>query len=353
MLIKCGFHDFVERTGKCAGVVCFGAGKRLKYFEQLFAETSVVEKVVLVLDNAVEKWGTKVDVGEKEIDVISIEKFKTLKLKGVVILITCARYGGIVEQLNEEKELDDVEYYIMSDLSQYSLEDEVLQKEIPNNIRISQTPLIPKVIHYCWFGKNPIPDRYKEWMESWHKYCPEYKIIIWNEDNYDITKSKYMLQSYEQKKWGFVPDYARLDIIYEHGGIYLDTDVELVQSLDELLYQKGFVGFERNEFVNFGSGFGAVKGFKLIKELRECYNEMSFINADGSLNMIASPKYQTEILKSKGLRLNGEYQIVDEMTVYPEKMFNGMNERSRKTKLKPYTRSIHHYDASWLKADTE
>ena len=102
--------------------------------------------------------------------------------------------------------------------------------------------MIPKKIHYCWFGGNPLPELAIRCIESWKKYCPDYEIIRWDESNYDVTKNKYMYQAYENKRWGFVPDYARLDIIYNYGGIYLDTDVELLNSLDDLLDQKCFLG---------------------------------------------------------------------------------------------------------------
>ena len=94
--------------------------------------------------------------------------------------------------------------------------------------------MIPKKIHYCWFGGNPMPEKDKKCIESWKRYCPDYEIIRWDESNYDVSKNRYMKEAYEEKKWGFVPDYARLDIIYNEGGIYLDTDVELVKNLDDL-----------------------------------------------------------------------------------------------------------------------
>ena len=127
--------------------------------------------------------------------------------------------------------------------------------------------MIPKIIHYCWFGNGPIPEKDKKCINSWKKYCSDYKIIQWNEKNYDITKNKYMNQAYQQKKWGFVPDYARLDIIYTYGGIYLDTDVEIIKSFDSLLSNRGFAGFERPDYVNLGLGFGAEAENIIIKKM--------------------------------------------------------------------------------------
>ena len=118
--------------------------------------------------------------------------------------------------------------------------------------------MIPKKIHYCWFGSGELPDKDKKNIENWKKLCPDYEIIRWDESNYDYKKNKYMKQAYKSKKWGFVPDYARLDILYHHGGIYLDTDVELVRNLDILRYQRAFCGVEKWGNINLGGCSGAV-----------------------------------------------------------------------------------------------
>ena len=145
--------------------------------------------------------------------------------------------------------------------------------------------MIPKKIHYCWFGGNPLPELAQKCIASWKKYCPDYEIIEWNETNYDITKNNYMNQAYENKRWGFVPDYARLDIIYTHGGIYLDTDVELIKPIDELLTLKAFAGVEQNsEYVALGLGFGAEKEHPTIKALRDYYDTLSFVE-NGELGL--------------------------------------------------------------------
>ena len=127
--------------------------------------------------------------------------------------------------------------------------------------------MIPKKIHYCWIGGNPLPELAIKCIESWKKYCPDYEIIEWNEKNYDFRKNQFMREAYDEKKWGFVPDYARLDIIYEHGGIYLDTDVEIIKPLDSLLKEQGFAGMEQPGIVALGLGFGAEPKLPLIKEL--------------------------------------------------------------------------------------
>ncbi len=211
---------------------------------------------------------------------------------------------------------------------------------------------IPKVIHYCWFGNSEIPDEFKQYMESWKKFCPDYEIKEWNESNYDITKNRYMKDAYDQKKWGFVPDYARLDIIYNEGGIYLDTDIEIIKSFDELLETGAFCGIESgNEFVALGLGFGAEKGNEIIRIMRDVYDDLSFINEDGSLNLLPSPKINTEPLFEMGYKHSTEIQTLhhgnDSITVYPEQYFCPKDYATDNMNLSEVAFSIHHYAATW------
>lgn len=207
--------------------------------------------------------------------------------------------------------------------------------------------MIPKVIHYCWFGGNLLPDEYKKYIDSWKKLCPDYEIREWNESNYDVSKNKYMFDAYHEKKWGFVPDYARFDIIYENGGFYLDTDVELLKSLDELVDLNGYLGFETAEYVNGGLGFGAEKGNGLIKELRDMYDDISFYNDDSTLNLTPSPHYITECLKKHGLSQNNMKQIIENVMIFPSDYFAPKDYFTGEITLTVNTISIHQFSASW------
>lgn len=212
--------------------------------------------------------------------------------------------------------------------------------------------MIPKIIHYCWVGRSPKPESVLYCIESWRKYCPDYTIIEWNEDNYDFTKNKYMKQAYEKRKWGFVPDYARLDIVYNYGGIYLDTDVEIISNIDHLLDNVAFMGFENTGdgkyFVNCGQGFGAVPNNEVIGLMRDNYDDLEFIEKDGTLNMLPSPNYTTKILKGLGLKPNNKQQKVRDITIYSSDLMCPKNFRTGKIKLSACTVSIHHFTASWL-----
>lgn len=207
--------------------------------------------------------------------------------------------------------------------------------------------MIPKIIHYCWFGGNPLPELAKKCIESWKKYCPDYEIIEWNETNYDITKNNYMYEAYKNKKWGFVPDYARLDIIYTHGGIYLDTDVELIKPINDLLELNAFASVEQNsQYVALGLGFGAEKGHLTIRALRDYYDSLSFIK-DGEMNLTPAPKINSRVLQDMGYRFSEQIIKSCDMTIFPSEYFCPINYDTNELTITDKTYSIHHYTASW------
>lgn len=220
--------------------------------------------------------------------------------------------------------------------------------------------MIPKIIHYCWFGGKPEPEEVKKCIASWRRFCPDYIIKRWDESNYDINRCKYMADAYKEKKWAFVSDYARIDIIHTEGGIYLDTDVEVIKSFDELLTEKMFCGFESRDpvgfkknmpieySVNLGLGYGAEKGHPYLKELMDLYQSLSFYNADGTLNLIACPRYQTQVLVKHGLIANNETQRLPQCIAYsPEYFCPKSNVTDRFLYPLDKSFSIHHFTVSW------
>lgn len=218
--------------------------------------------------------------------------------------------------------------------------------------------MIPKTIHYCWLGGAPKPESVLKCIESWKQYCPDYEIKEWNESNLDLSANLYTKQAYELKKWGFVPDYLRLWVVYTYGGIYFDTDVQAVRNFDDLLKYPAFAGFEtgsadeKGAFVNCGQGFGAEKGNRIIHEHMELYRDLRFINEDGSLNMLASPNYTTLTLEKYGLnRFSNTIQDLGDIVILPEDYLCPKSFLSGEIKLTQNTHSIHHFAASWLPED--
>ncbi len=349
MLKKVGWNEFVHNVVQGKNVICIGAGKRLEEIWYRQAPQEFFERITDIIDSDPKKQGNSIGVNGRSYIIKSMDTIYHDDLTGKCILITMAyEYFDVIEKLKAMGIYDNTDIYLFSLMKMLEAEDSAMAKEVPSDIIVTNAMMIPKKIHYCWFGGNPIPEKNRKWMESWKKFCPDYEIIEWNEKNYNYTKNKYMYQAYKSGKWGFVPDYARLDIIYNYGGIYFDTDVELIANIDDLLYQKAFACFESDSYVALGLGFGAQKGNVLIKDMMDDYDNREFVKADGTMNMVASPVIQTEVLKKKGLITNGEYQVLDEITIYPEKMLCGKSPATRRVKLKPYTKAIHHYDGSWL-----
>lgn len=215
--------------------------------------------------------------------------------------------------------------------------------------------MIPKIIHYCWFGRNPKPRLAKRCIKSWKKYCTDYEIIEWNEDTYDLSKAPlYVQQAYEAKKWAFVTDYVRLQVVYENGGIYLDTDVELVKSLDPLLTNQAYFGFETEEYVATGLGFGAVQGMPILKELMEDYQNRPFVLENGSFDLTPCPVLNTEVFVRHGLRQDNSMQLLDgSVRILPTEYFRPKEYAPNKVNMTENTYSIHWYGGSWTEEPRE
>jgi hypothetical protein len=208
--------------------------------------------------------------------------------------------------------------------------------------------MIPKVIHYCWFGGNPLPELAQKCIASWKRYFPGYEIKEWNESNYDIHKIAYIDEAYNAKKYAFVSDYARFDILYQDGGIYFDTDVEVIKPFDDIVKNGGFMGFEYAGQVAAGLGIGCNAGLGIINQILELYSTLHFFNSDGTYNLHTVVEYVSEILKKNGLKPENNIQVLDGVIIYPTDYFAPKSNITGELKVTKNTRSIHHYDASWV-----
>lgn len=204
--------------------------------------------------------------------------------------------------------------------------------------------MIPKKIHYCWFGRGEKPKLAKKCIESWKTFCPDYKIIEWNEDNIDVNMNAYTKMCYEQKNYAFLSDYVRLVAVFENGGIYFDTDVEAVKPLDELLPNKAFFGFETKDYVNTGHGFGAEAKAEIVKALIDAYDRV----IDGQHGTVGCPVLNTEALVKNGFEMNGETQTRNGVVVYAKEYFNPFNDNTGVLTKTDNTYSIHWYGKTWM-----
>lgn len=210
--------------------------------------------------------------------------------------------------------------------------------------------MINKTIHYCWFGRGPKPELAIKCIESWKKYCPDYEIIEWNEDNFDINSNTYVKQAYENRKFAFVTDYVRLYALYNYGGIYMDTDVEVLKPLDRFLEHKAFSSFESNKLIPTGI-MAAEKGNAWIKDLLDEYNDLKFVKDDGSFDLKPNTNRITELsLEKYGLKLNNEYQDLKDgiVTIYPYEYFCPKSVETYQINLTDNSYTIHHFSGSWL-----
>lgn len=225
--------------------------------------------------------------------------------------------------------------------------------------------MIPKIIHYCWFGGNPLPEDAVKCISSWRKYFPDYEIKEWNESNFDLNSCDYVKEAYQAKKWAFVSDYARFDILYKYGGLYFDTDVEVVKSFDDILAKGGFMGqeagassgvnptsniagsLESGVVANPGLGIAVAPGLRLYREILDQYKSLHFLK-DGVIDTTTICTYTTNILKKYGYdEYKKDIQEVAGITIYPPEYFCPQNCNTGEMKITENTRSIHHYSASW------
>lgn len=328
---NCTIQEFREKI-KEKKIVCFGAGQSFIDFIETFSAT---EQIVCIVDNF--RFGTHLEIDGYRVPIISMNELKG-EWKNCIWTITTIKFADeIVKQLDAIDMCQNQEVYF-PELLKIDAEEAICPLE--------EMDRIPKHIHYFWFGDNEMPDKFKRNIETWYKFCPDYEITCWNENNYDVTKNRYMYQAYKAEKWGFVPDYARLDVINTYGGIYLDTDVEVVKPLDNLLMYDMFCGFENAYNINFGQGFGAVVNHAILKEMMQQYEEIEFIKEDGTLNLTASPIYQTQVLERHGLVRGGQCQRYDNYMVFSPEYFSpinayGIGQATEKTF------SIHRYAATW------
>ncbi|MBR2458404.1 MAG: glycosyl transferase [Bacteroidaceae bacterium] len=213
--------------------------------------------------------------------------------------------------------------------------------------------MIPKVIHYCWFGRNPLPQLAVKCIESWKKYLPEYEIKEWNEDNFDVNMIPYTREAYEAKKYAFVSDYARFWILYNYGGLYFDTDVEVIKPMDDIIARGPFMGCEKDASdtgvasVASGLGLGVNPGLGLYKEILDTYADFHFLKTNGTLNTKTVVDYTTEILERHGLQYTNQIQECAGVWIYPREYLCPLDYYTGKLTITENSYSIHHYKASW------
>lgn len=346
MILKnTGYLEMAERVKKTGSpIIIYGVGMIGQIVvPYIINQYSLQEYVDCFVDIDRRKQGKKIKIGSRELDIASTDILNETD-GNVVLLITNSKFFSVIEFLDTISNLDKAEAYIIPLMQLYELP----LCKAPFIVRRTEKPIIPKIIHYCWFSGKPMPDFLQDCIKTWEEMCPNYRIVCWNEDNYDVEKIPYIKEAYEHQKYGFISDVARLDILYHYGGIYMDTDVTLLRKLDELLYQPAFVGVEKWGNINTGGCVGAVAGHFMIKEMLEYRCGFHFLLEDGSLNTETNGIYETIPFLEHGMRVDNTMQIVNDVTVYPSSVFHPYDYISEEEKIEEWTISKHHFYGGWM-----
>ena len=212
--------------------------------------------------------------------------------------------------------------------------------------------MIPKKIHYIWFGGNPLTPLAEKCIGSWKRYCPDYEIIRWDESNFDVNQNRYCREAYKAKKWAFASDYARLWVLVNEGGIYMDTDVEVLQPLDKFLGLEAFSGFEADDRLSTGLMASSMHQHFFEKLLHD-YDNRSFLKPDGSLDLTTNVTAITKACIDAGLVLNNAEQTVEGFTIFPSDFFCPKDWLTKEINLTENSYAIHHFDGSWAGGGTK
>lgn len=219
--------------------------------------------------------------------------------------------------------------------------------------------MIPKIIHYCWFGRNPLPRSAQKCIDSWRTFFPDYEIKEWNEDNFNVNIISYTQEAYSVKKYAFVSDYARFWVLYRYGGLYFDTDVEVIRSMDDILERGAFMGIEvpvksgsiaKREVpaVAPGLGLGCAPGLAFYQSVLDYYATLHFLDEKGEIIPGTVVKHTTDVLMKYGLRATNEMQEVADVWIYPQDYFNPLDDATGRLNITEHTRSIHWYSKTWV-----
>lgn len=328
-------------------VIIYGAGMIGQIIvPYLVREYGLYDTIDCFIDMDKRKKGKRISIDKYSYEIRTPDYLEEY-CRNQVLLITNSHFFPVLKFLDTIAALNNTEAYIipMMQIHEIDIAPPIKIK------RLSQNSLIPQKIHYCWFGEKQLPDFLQKCIQSWSVLCPEYEIVEWNEKNYDVNRHKFTKEAYEQSKYGFVTDMARLDILYENGGIYLDTDVTLVKNLDDCLYQSGFIGVEKWGNVNTGGGCGFIKNHPMLRKIIEYRDQFSFVMEDGSLNVETNGVYETRPFLEAGFKPNNTLQFIDGVTVYPSYINHPYDYMSCEMQKKESTVSIHHFYGGWLEEE--
>lgn len=342
-LINCSFESFVNGIQKQnKKIICYGAGMLPLYAEPLLRQYDLVGNIEFFVDGDPEKTGKMVFYTDSSFKIRSPQILKTVEQQNYVILIMIERYNLILRDLADIVNMEKWDCYAYP-----LLNSSYFNSKERNPIVYGCELHIPKTIHYVWFGKKEKDKLHQYCIDSWKDKCPEYEIVEWNESNYDVRKNKYTSQAFEKRKWAYVSDYARLDILYRYGGVYLDTDVELLKPIDKLLYTEAFICYGEWPAPNSGAGIGCIPNNNMIREMMETRENIPFIQKNGVADPYTNSNYEENVLLKYGFSMNFDHQVKNGMAIYPPDIIAPISVVGKDTYITERTIGIHYCNNSW------
>lgn len=342
MTIKEYFDELKKKE-----IICWGSGKHFRNITYPFlCESGLIDN----LKGFVDVPGlTDIKVGGRAHEKIGKDELVKRDSKNTLILVAVTGYEEIIKQIKSDVGLVDFEavpsIYLESLYEDMQL---LAAPKPPLGYRKHDLPMIPKIIHGIWFSGDPMPELYKRCLESWKKYAPDYEIKIWDLESYKPDSCLFFEQAIADKNWSFASDYARADLLYRYGGVYMDLDVEMLRPIDDLLYNDAYMSFESLERIECGSGMGAKPGHPIIREICESYEKRPYFRADGSWDTSTCPVRYTEVIEKHGLKKNGGFQFVEDITIYPFEMLTGKSFDTGIIYNTELSYTLHHHNGSWI-----
>lgn len=344
MLLDCTL-DELNKLSESRPLVCFCVSRHLEKCASKAENKTWISRISFFVDNNPDIQNKKSHLQGKEFSVYAPDCLSDFS--GIVVIASAVPkvVYEVIGQLNSIVDFDNVMIVSLSTMEMHNKYDNSVFLLYPK-----MAARIPKTIH-CFWGGGEKPVEALACVNSWKKYCPDYEIVEWNETNYDFYQNKYVREAYELKKWAFVSDYVRLDVLYRYGGIYMDFDVEMLRALDDLLIFEAFMGFEDSGLINIGSGVGAVKGYPLIKELLDQYEAEAFLGENqvySSKDILMQPTRQLDVFTRHGYKRNNKTQIIDNVAYLSPDIINvvaSLNHNCRYLSGSEYL--VHWTRASW------
>ena len=332
---------------KTKDIICWGSGK---HFKNITCPFLIKSGLIDNLKGFVNVTGlSDVTIGDRHFDRLSKDKLKQMDDKETVILICVTGYDEILDQIRNDSKLSLFEA-VPSIYLESLYEDMLLLSadKPPLDFRKHDHIMIPKIIHGIWFSGDPLPDLYKRCLESWKRYAPDYEIRIWDLETYRCDDCLFFEQAIADRNYSFASDYARADILYKYGGIYMDLDVEMLRPIDDLLYNDAYMSFESIDRIECGSGMGAKPANPIIGQICDSYKSRPYFNKDGIWDNSTCPVRYTKVIEKHGLIKNGGFQFVEDITVYPFEVLTGKSFDTGICYNTELSYTLHHHNGSWI-----